>query len=86
MGMTSSLGCLRGKNSQRHWLHAVPAMEGIHRERTNLTFRFWALEGRGFHVSMVIGVDGSPGMVLKPLENNGINYQPQLVQDFSHQQ
>jgi len=34
-----------GKNSQRHWLHAVPAMEGIHRERTNLTFRFWALEG-----------------------------------------
>ena len=49
-------------------------MEGIHRERTNLTFRFWALEGRGFHGSMVIGVDGSPGMVLKPLENNGINY------------
>ncbi|CAE7360390.1 ALKBH2 [Symbiodinium pilosum] len=34
-----------GKNSQRHWLHAVPAMEGIHAERTNLTFRFWALEG-----------------------------------------
>eukprot|EP00439_Symbiodinium_sp_Y106_P055543 s4128_g7.t1 len=34
-----------GKNSQRHWLHAVPAMEGVHRERTNLTFRFWALEG-----------------------------------------
>ncbi|CAK9101505.1 unnamed protein product [Durusdinium trenchii] len=37
--------CVMGKNSQRHWLHAVPAMEGIHRERTNLTFRFWALEG-----------------------------------------
>ena len=41
-------------------------------------------------------VDGSfeirrsppPGMVLKPIVNNGINYQPQLVQDFnfSHQQ
>ena len=27
-------------------------MEGIHRERTNLTFRFWALEGRAG--SMVI--------------------------------
>jgi len=40
------VGQNRGKNSQRHWLHAVPAMEGIHRERTNLTFRFWALEGR----------------------------------------
>ena len=55
----------RGKNSQRHWLHAVPAMEGIHRERTNLTFRFWALEGR---VKRVNGdtVAGSPGMVLKP--------------------
>ena len=37
--------CVMGKNSQRHWLHAVPAMEGIHSERTNLTFRFWALEG-----------------------------------------
>lgn len=37
--------CVMGKNSQRHWLHAVPAMEGIRRERTNLTFRFWALEG-----------------------------------------
>ena len=36
---------MMGKNSQRHWLHAVPAMEGVHRERTNLTFRFWALEG-----------------------------------------
>ncbi|CAE8722459.1 unnamed protein product [Polarella glacialis] len=34
-----------GKNSQTHWLHAVPAMEGIHRDRTNLTFRFYALEG-----------------------------------------
>eukprot|EP00927_Polykrikos_kofoidii_P055032 TRINITY_DN49347_c0_g1_i1.p1 TRINITY_DN49347_c0_g1~~TRINITY_DN49347_c0_g1_i1.p1 ORF type:complete len:1128 (+),score=177.76 TRINITY_DN49347_c0_g1_i1:32-3385(+) len=34
-----------GRNSQTHWLHAVPAMEGVHRERTNLTFRFYALEG-----------------------------------------
>ena len=27
-----------------------------------------------------------PGMVYKKLVNNGTNYQPQLVQDFSHQQ
>ena len=27
-----------------------------------------------------------PGMVLKPVVNNGINYQPQQVQDFFHQQ
>lgn len=31
-----------GRNSQTHWLHAVPAMEGVRRERTNLTFRFYA--------------------------------------------
>lgn len=34
-----------GRNSQRHWLHAVPAMEGARRERLNLTFRFYALDG-----------------------------------------
>lgn len=33
-----------GQNSQTHWLHAVPAMEGIRQERTNLTFRFYALQ------------------------------------------
>ena len=27
-----------------------------------------------------------PGMVLKPVVHDGINYQPQLVQDFFHQQ
>eukprot|EP00928_Gymnodinium_smaydae_P032092 TRINITY_DN23335_c0_g2_i1.p1 TRINITY_DN23335_c0_g2~~TRINITY_DN23335_c0_g2_i1.p1 ORF type:complete len:1009 (+),score=94.44 TRINITY_DN23335_c0_g2_i1:194-3220(+) len=31
-----------GRNSQTHWLHAVPAMEGACKERTNLTFRFYA--------------------------------------------
>mmetsp|Transcript_101223 Transcript_101223/g.325241 ORF Transcript_101223/g.325241 Transcript_101223/m.325241 type:complete len:1066 (+) Transcript_101223:60-3257(+) len=31
-----------GHNSQTHWLHAVPAMEGVRSERTNLTFRFYA--------------------------------------------
>ena len=27
-----------------------------------------------------------PGMCMEPCTNNGINYQPQLVQDFFHQQ
>ena len=31
-----------GRNSQVHWLHAVPAMEGVNCNRTNLTFRFYA--------------------------------------------
>merc|ERR1719281_2126424 len=33
-----------GKNSQTHWLHALPADERCTEERINLTFRFYARE------------------------------------------
>ena len=37
-------------------------------------------------ILLMAEIQQPPGMVLKPVLNNGINYQPQLVQDFSHQQ
>jgi len=35
---------IMGRNSQTHWLHSLPADDTVHKERINLTFRFYARE------------------------------------------